>query len=1818
MDKDYALNVLIIQILLQVVFQYVIQTNIPTQINIVQIQQNNKFQMISLEMLLLMCNGFENMTLQDQLHHQNVLNFMVYLLLVKAWKRKYPTQPNININQELKQQCIFIIIFPQIKELYLPLIMITVITMHNGYIFRKTSQSCPGVGNGQLYTLIIVCPMITGDFTMRIQGNMQIATVIWGVTLIQIVAGYCQQQCITCSSDYQCTLCQPGFYINQGFCTNTMPLDLISSNSTHIITYDQEYPYSTYLVSEFNNYNIKQDPETYFTLISQNYGNFLTGFQTFGLYTKKIFGGPYVWTNAKFNKVYSIGNAHYAISIRMKIILGDQFNSQFLIEFDTNGQEIITPGPQSINIFGTSPTEYSIDKYWYITHSSNSLTITIECLGDGDLLHKYCGISDYYIVVHQCFPFCLVCTDSTELGCSSWQASYSTAKFSQLDCLSNEYYQNYNCFTCNSLCNTCSSYLICNSCINNLIIINDQCTCSQGNYFDTGDQQCHQCNSLCQHCIKNNFCIVCLEINKRVSKNGNCECQDTFYQQTGTDICQKCDNTCLSCNGPLPTDCTSCNTLKNFNLSSDNKCLCASGYYLSFGNCQSCHTSCKECFGPNKDNCLECDSTRTLCKLECQCNIGYFDSGISVYCDSCPPIENQSLQGCYIDCNGTIQWFNVSCTYTPVCQIGEQIINYKCQSICGDNLIMNDEQCEDLNNIMNDGCYNCQYQCPLSCPGCISGSCIDVCGDGYVTGSEQCDDAITSIGCSGCTYQCQPQCSDCQEGKCYQCSTSGYILDVINNKCIEHCGDGVILGSEECEDINPNPNDGCDNCKFKCRWDCLDCSSNGKVCNLCLFSGYKTVTGTGAYKCVPICGDGLKITNSLDTEQCDDGNSIANDGCSNTCQWQCQLTPICTTCNNNLCSACGAGYQLISTKNKCVPICGDGIIKTTEICDDGNNSYYDGCHLCQLMCQPQCLTCTSNGCTQCAIGYSLNHFNNRCISVCANGYLNDDEECDDLLHKNCYQCRYICSYGCISCIQGICYRCQSNYVLNLFTQQCELINLTSKSQNIKQSFEILSINSYQTISYCQVQIQSQCLLCLQNFQWNPFTLLCQIDTYQCQSNCLYCSPNTCIICNINYTLINSICIENQLSSPPIPLCQQSCNICLYDTCLQCKKGYESLVNICQPICGDQITTLDEQCDDNNNIYDDGCFDCHFYCFGDCLNCQFGRCLDCESPQKLIISKMQCYDPEKCDKGYYQNDYDNLCYSKCGDYIKTIDEECDSPILCQDCILVCSSNCKYCIDRICYTCDDDYTLNELNQCQPKQYHFNQISNTFVQQFNNTLCFQEYCYYQSQPTMKLSTINQTHNIQFLKLSFDQDIIFKCKNIQDVIKIQLIDDDNRLINSSIIPQSQNLLIHITYLSTLYNPTIQLKLNDPECIKNLFNQTLQQSKTQIRTDSIILLTESEQLATDVIENIANTMQYIIIITLPALLVVGQISNFLNFVDLLQFTQYQQYLNIPQSSNMQEFLSIFQNTSLNKMLSSFSFYDLFFIPTQFQRNGSFISTSIPITQVYVFTVMSHFVLKSLSKFMRQSTLDLRTQNKLLLKFHIFGNKFIHNLNKNNLSIKLQNLTICCGLEICMNAFVCSSLGIQNVEQIVEFSISNISSFAYFFYILNTVKMPTLISLRSKDSKLNPIYKSPEKYRVDVQTYIQGFKKLLYPLCLVYCHKNPTVASAGLAIIDFSYGLYIYEKKPFKNKLENGKVVIQQINNSLINCCNIFQSINMLKNPKILGFVQMGLIAESLTYSCINEVTQKKDIIIKLLKKLFNLSDVKVENPGIIEFLVYE
>jgi fibro-slime domain-containing protein len=130
-------------------------------------------------------------------------------------------------------------------------------------------------------------------------------------------------------------------------------------------------------------------------------------------------------------------------------------------------------------------------------------------------------------------------------------------------------------------------------------------------------------------------------------------------------------------------------------------------------------------------------------------------------------------------------------------------------------------------------------------------------------------------------------------------------------------------------------------------------------------TGGEQTTGTGG-SAVPLpvppgCGDG--INNQGGIEKCDDGNTIAGDGCNGACQvepnWTCPPA-----------GACKRSFK-----------CGDGVINPGEVCDDGNTIDGDGCNA----------TCTvQDGRYTCVPGKT-------CVlsSICGNKRVEQGESCDD-------------------------------------------------------------------------------------------------------------------------------------------------------------------------------------------------------------------------------------------------------------------------------------------------------------------------------------------------------------------------------------------------------------------------------------------------------------------------------------------------------------------------------------------------------------------------------------------------------------------------------------------------------------------------------------------------------------------------------------------------------------------------------------------------------------------------------------------------------
>lgn len=187
------------------------------------------------------------------------------------------------------------------------------------------------------------------------------------------------------------------------------------------------------------------------------------------------------------------------------------------------------------------------------------------------------------------------------------------------------------------------------------------------------------------------------------------------------------------------------------------------------------------------------------------------------------------------------------------------------------------------------GTLGCSSSCRLDVSGCTN------CGNGTTEGGEVCDGAnlggasCEALGFTRGTLSCTGTCTY---------NTAGCV--------IERCGNGMIDTGEACDDGNPFGGDGCTSCALDAGWACTgapsDCSpicGNGQIhggeqcdgANLngatCVSRGYMSGTlgcsASCAYDesaCVNTCGNG-----TLDRgEECEDGNRVAFDGCSPTCQ----------------------------------------------------------------------------------------------------------------------------------------------------------------------------------------------------------------------------------------------------------------------------------------------------------------------------------------------------------------------------------------------------------------------------------------------------------------------------------------------------------------------------------------------------------------------------------------------------------------------------------------------------------------------------------------------------------------------------------------------------------------------------------------------------------------------------------------------------------------------------------------------------------------------------------------------------------------------
>ncbi|MBI4126665.1 MAG: DUF4215 domain-containing protein [Deltaproteobacteria bacterium] len=348
---------------------------------------------------------------------------------------------------------------------------------------------------------------------------------------------------------------------------------------------------------------------------------------------------------------------------------------------------------------------------------------------------------------------------------------------------------------------------------------------------------------------------------------------------------------------------------------------------------------------------------------------------------------------------------------------------------CGDGVVRAGvEECDDGNTNQSDDCRSCR---------------LPFCGDGIPDSGEQCDDG-DGIDSDECTNACQlARCGDSIRGLDEECDFGGVDTTTCNANCTYvACRDGYFNEvAEQCERDFDTTGSCDDDCTVTVCGDGLVNDRAGETCD-----DNNNVTESCAYGertcevCASNCQEGLGITsfcgdgdeNGSD-EQCDDGNLVDTDACTNTCQdarcgdgfvgpgEACDdgnevNTDMCTNaCQSPRCGdgfiqsgeACDDGDAVNSdtSANTCrstcrLPSCGDGVTDEGEGCDDGNIDDSDAC----------LRTCVSATCGDGAVQSATEQCDNgtgisataanacrlACVrAFCGDGIVDDGEACDD-------------------------------------------------------------------------------------------------------------------------------------------------------------------------------------------------------------------------------------------------------------------------------------------------------------------------------------------------------------------------------------------------------------------------------------------------------------------------------------------------------------------------------------------------------------------------------------------------------------------------------------------------------------------------------------------------------------------------------------------------------------------------------------------------------------------------------------------------------
>ena len=399
--------------------------------------------------------------------------------------------------------------------------------------------------------------------------------------------------------------------------------------------------------------------------------------------------------------------------------------------------------------------------------------------------------------------------------------------------------------------------------------------------------------------------------------------------------------------------------------------------------------------------------------------------------------------------------------------------------------------------------------------------------------------------------------------------TEGLVYHDTDEKTAKLCHAGYyrnLGGDAECGNNNVEPKEECDDGNTLPGDGCTD------ICVLEL--GWDcTPKTTQPTVCASVCGDGY----IRGEEECDDQNGMAGDGCDD----QCKLVP---------------PWTCVGEPSVCA-VCGDGLIEGAETCDDGNTDSGDGCDgVCTMepgwACDGVPSACYPEGCgdgsvegeEECDDGNN-NHFDG-CSSACK---IEDGWSCAGQ-PSQCDECGNdviggpeTCDDGNASADDGCSDSCQieAGWVCNGFPSICSPENCGDGAMDVGEECDDGDLEDEDGCSHlCSVE-----------------------DGWLCGGE-----PSTCSVCGDGLTEGIEVCDDGNNDDG------DGCDaLCAVEGGWAC----EGDPSLCYPeSCGDGIFEAEEECDDGNHDDGDGCS----------LVCTVEDGWECDT----LVEPSVCEESDKCD------------------------------------------------------------------------------------------------------------------------------------------------------------------------------------------------------------------------------------------------------------------------------------------------------------------------------------------------------------------------------------------------------------------------------------------------------------------------------------------------------------------------------------------------------------------------------------------------------------